>query len=68
MQRLRGYKLGLTYRMRAEYLWEWLREHRVAEVAAEAKRLTSPEERVRGADEGGEEGEDQYKSKWYMLV
>ena len=34
VQRLRGHRLGGTYRMRAKYLREWLREHQVTKLAA----------------------------------
>ena len=62
--RLRGHRSGFPYRILTEHLWECLREHPVAEAAAEAKILTSPEDRGGGAGEGGNEGEDRDKSKW----
>ena len=64
VRRIRVHRSGFPYRMRTEHHWEWRREHQVAEASAEAKGLTSPKERGRGADEGGELGEEQDKSKW----
>ena len=51
VRRLRGHRLGFPYRICAKHLWEWLQEHQAAEAAAEAKRLTLPEER--GIERGG---------------
>ena len=61
MRRLRGQRLEGTYWMRAEHLWEWLREHQTKEESEESEEkgvVSEPEGRGIGTkgrrEEGGE--------------
>ena len=68
VRRLRGNRSGFSFWMHAENLREWLMEHQVTEAVAEAEEKSELKYRARGANEGGEEGEDQEQSKWDMVV
>ena len=54
--------------MRADNLWEWLREHWANEAAAEAEEegdMSEPEGRERGTKDRREYGgEGRYQKKW----
>ena len=40
----------------------------MAEAMEEGEETSKPEERERGTDEGGDDGEEREKSKWDMVV
>ena len=60
--------MGGPYRIRADYLREWMRDHRAAEAAVETeeeKETSDTEGRERGNEEGRKDGgEERDQTKW----